>query len=328
MKKGKENPEDEFVKWKAQHERLQHLFSAEALSSKVYLRRRIDSLKEIERNFRNVSETGSRLALKAISAERRLLENRLYKSRILRIFAGLFFAVKSLVTESRQRLASTPVIATAMPRRMNTTAGIDAPTARLLSAARSNSAVKTYKISDDEIAKVDMTFAKDQSGYSYKNYMVRHPTADGGIKEHSFRIPDGMIVSSRQAYNLVCGRACQTNDGSWLSLDINDKDRNGNYPLKVYGKDHGFDVSDALKGQPIKELKDEVDRRRIISDLQKGEPVSATYMQNGKRKTITLEANPKIKSVRKIGVNERPLRQKKSAKVININRANAPKLRG
>ncbi|RPD39347.1 hypothetical protein [Chitinophaga barathri] len=331
MKKEKiSSAEEEFALWKAQHERLQKMFTAQALSSRNYLRRRIDLLRDIERRYGNVSENGSRLAVTAISAERRLLENGLYKSKILRAVLNVFSVLKLFFTERRQLKGTDSVFSTgaADSRSSPDAPRVSAVSALSASRSKSASALDDHKISEGETAKVNMTFDKDQSGYSYKSYKVRHLTTDGGVKEHSFRIPDGMIVSSQQAYNLVCGRSCQTRDGSWLSLDINDKDKNGNYPLKVYGKDHGFDLSEALKGEPIKETKDEVDRRRLISDLQKGEPVSATYLQNGKEKTISLEASPKMKTVRKLGVNERMAKNKKTAKVVKMHRGKSSNMRG
>ena len=84
---------------------------------------------------------------------------------------------------------------------------------------------------------------------------------------------------------------------AWLQLDFKTIDKNGNFEVKKFHQNYGFDLEKTLAKHPIKELANEVDKGRLIESLQRGNRQSATMQHEGKEQNIFIEAAPQFKSI-------------------------------
>src|SRR5690606_29479884 len=84
---------------------------------------------------------------------------------------------------------------------------------------------------------------------------------------------------------------------AWLKMDFGQADNNGNYKLKQFHQNYGFDLEKALSKLPIRELANEDDKLALLNSLRKGNRHAVTAMQDGKEHRQYIEANPQFKSV-------------------------------
>jgi hypothetical protein len=125
------------------------------------------------------------------------------------------------------------------------------------------------------------------------------------VMEQTFYINKGNNITLKEAYNLLGGRAINkdlTNKegqvyNTWMQMDFKDTDGTGNYKMKQYHQNYGYDLQKALASHPIKELGNEQEKARLIESLNKGNRQSVTFIENGQEQKHFIEANPKFKSI-------------------------------
>lgn len=129
---------------------------------------------------------------------------------------------------------------------------------------------------------------------------------DGHEVKQTFFVGKDNTFTNKEAYNLLDGRAVNKNlvnrDGenynSWVKLDLNDAEPNGNFKMKHFHENYGYDVAEALSKHDLKELRDNTDKERLIESLKKGNKQSITYYHEGEERKGFAQANPQYKSVK------------------------------
>ncbi|MCW3106878.1 MAG: hypothetical protein JWQ09_1384 [Segetibacter sp.] len=127
----------------------------------------------------------------------------------------------------------------------------------------------------------------------------------GDVIEQTFYINKGNNITMKEAYNLMSGRAINkdlTNKegqvyNTWMQMDFKETDGSGNYKMKHYHQNYGYELEKVLANHPIKELSNEQDKSRLIDSLNKGNRQSVTFIENGNEQKHFIEANPKFKSI-------------------------------
>lgn len=112
-------------------------------------------------------------------------------------------------------------------------------------------------------------------------------------------------ITLKEGYNLLDGRAVHktlTNKenekyAAWLQLDFKNNTESGNYQLKQYHHNYGFDLAKTLAKYPIKELENEKFKENLIRSLERGNLQSTTFMINGKEEKIYLTPNVAFKAL-------------------------------
>ncbi|MEO6729803.1 MAG: hypothetical protein ABIN01_01205 [Ferruginibacter sp.] len=112
-------------------------------------------------------------------------------------------------------------------------------------------------------------------------------------------------ITLKEAYNLVNGRAVNkelsNKEGekynAWVQLDFKTIDKNGNYEMKKFHQNYGFDLDKALVKHPIRELMSEPDKERLIDSLQRGNRQAVTIQHEGREQKVFIEAAPQFKSI-------------------------------
>ncbi|CAG5001588.1 hypothetical protein DYBT9275_02698 [Dyadobacter sp. CECT 9275] len=142
--------------------------------------------------------------------------------------------------------------------------------------------------------------------YFFNNYQTSiKPDKSTEKVNQTFYMGKDNNITLKEGYNLISGRAVNkdlTNKegkiyNAWLEMDFKQTDAAGNFRLKQYHQNYGFDLNKELASLPIKELQNNQDRERIIDSLQKGNRQLVTFLENGTEQRRHIEANPQFKSV-------------------------------
>lgn len=112
-------------------------------------------------------------------------------------------------------------------------------------------------------------------------------------------------ITLKEGYNLLDGRAIHktlTNKqnekyNTWLQLDFKDNTESGNYVMKQYHQNYGFDLGKTLSKYPIKELSDEKFKEDLIKSLERGNLQSATFSIDGREEKIFITPNVVFKTL-------------------------------
>lgn len=123
--------------------------------------------------------------------------------------------------------------------------------------------------------------------------------------KQTFYINKGSNITLKEAFNLMSVRAVNkdlsTKDGqpynAWLQMDFSQTEKNGNYHLKQYHQNYGFDLEKALAKHPIRELETEPEKSKLLQSLERGNRQVATYVKEGNEHKVFIEANPQFKTV-------------------------------
>tara|TARA_Y100000815_G_scaffold275756_1_gene316961 strand:- start:30802 stop:31233 length:432 start_codon:yes stop_codon:yes gene_type:complete len=83
----------------------------------------------------------------------------------------------------------------------------------------------------------------------------------------------------------------------WVQLDFKDADDKGNFAVKQYHENYGYDLEATLAKHPIKELENSSHKDDLINSLKKGNLQSATFIKDGQEVKQYIEANPQFKSL-------------------------------
>lgn len=123
--------------------------------------------------------------------------------------------------------------------------------------------------------------------------------------EHTFYVAKSGSITMKEAQNLMIGRAVNkdmfTKEGQpyngWLQFDFNQNDDKGNYKLKLYHANYGYDLQETLLKYTIKELGNETMKEELLRSLRKGNLQSATFLKDGKEIKCFIQANPQFKTI-------------------------------
>ena len=80
-------------------------------------------------------------------------------------------------------------------------------------------------------------------------------------------------------------------------MDFKETDSNGNFKMKQFHENYGYNMEQALAKLPIKELASDTDKAALIQSLEKGNRQAVTFVQEGKEQRHFIEANPQYKNI-------------------------------
>jgi len=84
---------------------------------------------------------------------------------------------------------------------------------------------------------------------------------------------------------------------AWLQLDFKSPTQTGNYEVKQYHQNYGYDLGNVLARYPIKELSNEKFKESLLKSLEKGNLQSATFLVNGEEKKLFITPNIAFKTL-------------------------------
>jgi hypothetical protein len=80
-------------------------------------------------------------------------------------------------------------------------------------------------------------------------------------------------------------------------MDFKDADSKGNFALKHYHENYGYNLESVLAKHPIKELDNNSHKEDLMNSLKKGNLQSATFIKDGQEVKQYLEATPQFKTL-------------------------------
>ncbi|MET7001057.1 hypothetical protein [Chitinophaga defluvii] len=155
-------------------------------------------------------------------------------------------------------------------------------------------------------ATLNFSQSKQSDMYFFNSYQVnvqKENTAE--TMDQTFYINKGNNITLKEAYNLMEGRSVNkdlTNKegqvyNAWVQMDFKQSDDNGNFKLKHYHQNYGYDLEAVLSKHPIRELSNEEYKANLMDSLKKGNLQSATFQINGADHKQYVEANPQFKTI-------------------------------
>lgn len=155
-------------------------------------------------------------------------------------------------------------------------------------------------------ATLNFSQSKQSDMYFFNSYQVSVQKENSPeTMEQTFYINKGNNITLKEAYNLMEGRSVNkdlTNKegqvyNAWVQMDLKQSDNNGNFKLKHYHENYGYDLEAVLSKYPIRELGNEEYKSNLMDSLKKGNLQSATFQINGAEQKQYIEANPQFKTI-------------------------------
>lgn len=301
--------ETEMKVWRNREERFEKLFPGTLQHNRAFLAEKLNYLHRIQIKFGQANSEDERLALKILRQERRQLERVLYPRFITRALRGIFRRVILVMDNSRQQqraVSSNKAIMAELDR-------IGLGTISPVSQQKIAQGVRNFSIPYSQYVngKESMDFKIEVAGNGpdgYKLQGIHAVLKQGGRSEARnchFNFEQSTAFDAKQAYNLLKGRAVQTDlvnaDGKketvWRQLDFNDKDATGNYRIKDFSLSYGYSLESALQKLPLMDNNQLSLREDILKALKNGDLVEVKLKHEGKGKQFFLEADPNQKSL-------------------------------
>ncbi len=160
---------------------------------------------------------------------------------------------------------------------------------------------------DETVATLHFRKSDESDIYFFNRYNLvlkndQHPDA---IKQAFYINNKEDNITLKEAYNLMSGRAIFKEKinkegekyNAWQQLNFKETDAHGNFKLRPFNDNYGFDLKVVLQNHPIKELLTETDSQRLIESLERGNRQSVTLTIQGKEQKVFIEAAPQFKSL-------------------------------
>jgi len=155
-------------------------------------------------------------------------------------------------------------------------------------------------------ATLNFSQSKQSDMYFFNSYQVNLQKENSPeTMEQTFYINKASNITLKEAYNLMEGRSVNkdlTNKegqvyNAWIQMNFKQSDNNGNFKLKHYHQNYGYDLEAVLSKHPIKELSNDEYKSNLFDSLKKGNLQSATFQMNGTEQKQFIEANPQFKTI-------------------------------
>lgn len=152
-------------------------------------------------------------------------------------------------------------------------------------------------------AQLEFNRSKESDMYFFNGYKVQ--TTPENQKEpmtqHFYVNQKGQNVTLKEAYNLMNGRAVFKQEWSnkenqlypaWLKMDFTNQDERGNFKLKPYNENYGYNLEQVVGKHPEIRIVGEAAAQQLARDLQRGNRVPVTISKDGASTQIYIEASP------------------------------------
>ncbi len=307
--------ETELNQWRSREERFSKLFSFSLSSNKALLKEKLQYYDRIAAKYKGTKDLDERFALRMLQQERSKIEKQLYPNLLIRLLRRLLVVPVKEQIVIRQDNRKTEQNSQSLHQEVqragftNLAAKIDE---QIKQGQQQFSLQVSYYINDKERLNHQLSFVKDQSGtYHFDGYKTNlyNESKSNEQRQQYFNRKNGYEINTTEAYILLSGRAIKKN-GTWVQLDFNDKDTNGNFRMKEFHSGYGYNLEKILQQLPLKELLNKSEADKLHDALKNGNRLAVSFIKNGNEQRYYIEANPQFKSVniydehtRKITVN-------------------------
>lgn len=172
----------------------------------------------------------------------------------------------------------------------------------------------------DELS-VSLNFKKSPNSdmFFFNNYRAKlqKPGSDTSVSQTFYINNEGRNITQKEAYNLLDGRSVNKDlvnkegqiHNAWIKLDFKETAASGNYKIKQFSPQYGFELEKAVDKLPIKELTIDAERIKLLESLERGNRQVVTFSTAEGEQKRFIEANPQFKSITVYDENQRRIRQ-------------------
>ena len=151
--------------------------------------------------------------------------------------------------------------------------------------------VHVFKTPEDRYDLIYMATLPDAKDPAKNKNQIFYPAEDG--------------ITLKEGYNLLQGRAVYKPvraergdpEKAWLQLDFAERNGEGSYHVRQYGKEYDFDLEKALERFSIRELYDPLEKEDLIRNLERGNREPVTLQFGNELQRVSVEANPRYKTI-------------------------------
>jgi len=251
--------ETELNQWRSREERFSKLFSFSLSSNKALLKEKLQYYDGIAAKYKGTHELDERFALRMLQQERSKIEKQLYPNSVIRLLRRLLVApVKEqiVIRQDNKKTEQNSQSLHQQVRRADFTNLAAKINEQIKQGQQQFSLPVSYYINDKERLDHQLSFVKDQSGtYHLEGYKTNlyNESKPNEQRQQYFNLKNGFDINATEVYNLLAGRAIERN-GTWVQLDFNDKDTNGNFRMKEFHSGYGYNLEKVLQQLPFKRV--------------------------------------------------------------------------
>lgn len=294
--------EMELSQWRSREERFSKLFSFNLSSNRALLKEKLQYYERIATKYKGTQDLDERFALRVLRQERNKMEKQLYPNLLIRLLRRLLVAPVREQIVIRQNARQAEQNSQSLHDQLQR-AGFTGLSNKLDEQIRQGNGQfnipVSYYINEKERLDHQLSFAKDQAGqYQFEGYKtsLHNEMKPEENRQQYFSMTTGYGIDATEAHNLLAGRSIQKG-GTWVQLDFNDKDPQGNYRVKEFQSGYGYDLEKVLQQLPLKELLNKSEANNLQDALKQGSRQSVSFVKDGNEQRYYIEANPQFKSV-------------------------------
>lgn len=291
----------------ANEERMKVIFSADVLNSRGALLKKLERLDDIYARYKGTPRADEQMTLQLLLIKKKGLERILYPnwaSRQLRSLWSRFKSEKKLKTVAKSD-SETVNRLTEQAKVMEFSIDGKAIEKQMSVAADQFQVSQSFYKNDVDRIEYNLMFAKNENGvFQLEKYTAALTNEQSGeSRKQQFSVTNEPVTALK-AYNLLSGRSVQQeiNDGqgniqkTWIKLDLNDKDAEGNHKVKRFLNDFGFDLEKSLDALKIKESRMQESKEQLMTALKNGEKKEVVINVAGKDKAVFIEVNAQMRT--------------------------------
>lgn len=287
--------------WHSREERFSKVFSFGLNQNVPLLKEKLRFFDRVALRYRSSTDSEERMALRILHSERRKIEKQLFPNLLFRMLRRLFISpLRNIVVISKDKKLMENNNRMLLNQLQHT--GFSNFSTKV--NQQINLGLQQFNISDSvfiaekERQEVELKFQRSLSGtYTLEGFRLSQYNEDSKtIKTQFFDLENGMVKHLSEASNLLSGNAVKCN-GSWLQLDFNDKDPEGNYRFKVFPVEYGFDVRQPLNELRRQGLLSHNELGEVVHNLERGNKVLITPDDISNLEPFYVRANPQLRTL-------------------------------
>lgn len=293
----------DYNNWFEKEQRFEKLFNTNLAANKPFLKEKLAFLSSLPLKYRDTLNQEEKTAAKILQFEKSKLEKQLYPNQLFRLLNKVIKKIQLREEASLQQSAQEHNIR--IVQHSITNLGFGDLRTQIKSGMRYGNDEFTIPVSHyfnrGESVNYELIIEKDLNGsYQVQRFKasLQNPEYPGGRREQIFSINDGITLSPSRTYNLLCGRAIQSDKSysgsATVSLDFNDKDSEGNFRSKFYNDNYTSSLENMLNKLPYEILGNQQYVDSLKKSLSNGDLAEWLYIKDGVETKFYMEANPKL----------------------------------
>lgn len=159
---------------------------------------------------------------------------------------------------------------------------------------------------DELTASLNFQRSTGNQMYFFNSYLASLKNQDQSQKVNQlFYIRPSGSITLKEAFNLLQGRAVEkqfiNRQGepyrAWVQLDFKNTDLEGNFKIRQFHQNYGYDLAAQVSKLSLKELGDDLSKSRLLESLRRGNRQQVTLLDQGQEHKLYIEASPQFKAI-------------------------------